>query len=289
MNRTVYILSFVMILLAATGCEKLGLYTQDKGELLASVADKDLYYDDVKGLFPAELTPTDSIAFLDSYIASWIRSEVKTLYAEQAMTDNEADIDEMVKNYRKSLITFKYESGYVQDHLDTVVTSKQIESYYNDNRSSFLLAGPVVKAAVARVPLQLRQAKKIENLFSGKSEQDWQDFIQFAQKNNIRVYDYMSDWIDFSVVLQHIPFSQENFDEFLRTKKFYEVEDDQFKYMMKIEGYKPTGDYSPLELESDKIRKILLNLRRAEIIKLLEDSLQRVAIDEKLVVNKFKK
>ncbi|MEG2319559.1 MAG: hypothetical protein RSC07_03740, partial [Mucinivorans sp.] len=81
----------------------------------------------------------------------------------------------------------------------------------------------------------------------------------------------------------HIPFSAKNFDEFLSTKSYYEVEDEDYKYMMVIEQYLPTGESSPVGLQSANIRKILLHDRRTALIMALQDSLLGEAKRDKLI------
>ena len=47
--------------------------------------------------------------------------------------------------------------------------------------------------------------------------------------------------------------------------------------MMAIDAFRPTGDYSPMERETENIRKIILNKRRQSLLTQLEDSLYTTA------------
>lgn len=260
-------------LLLVTSCNKLKLYNFDKGEVIATVGDKDLYASEIAGMIEPGLPAEDSLAALQTIVDAWVRKEIKTTAAETALSGHGQDIEEMVAQYRGALLTYKYEQEWLNDRLDTTVTAAQIEDYYNANRDGFRLAGPIVKARLARIPAGLRQSRKLEEMFRSEREEDRNDFMNICQKNQYRTEDFSTDWTDFSTVIQHIPFSQSNFDDFLRTRKYYEVEDDQYKYMMTIEAYRPTGDYSPMERETDNIRKIILNKRRQSLLAGLEDSL----------------
>lgn len=264
----------------ATGCNKLKLYSFDKGEVIASVGDKELYAADVAGLIEPGLPARDSLAALQAIVETWVRKEVKASAAEAALSDKAHDIDEMVNQYRGTLLTYKYEQEWLAGRLDTAVSAKQTEEYYTENRDGFRLAGPIVKARIARIPAGLRQGRKLEDMFRSERESDRADFLNICQKNQYRVDDFSSEWTDFSTVIQHIPFSQSNFDDFLRTRKYYEVEDDQYKYMMAVDAYRPTGDYSPMERETSNIRKIILNKRRQGLLQNMEDSLYHAAAKE---------
>lgn len=271
--NSLQITALLCAFLLVTGCNKLKLYNFDKGEVIASVGEHELHATDIAGMIEPGLPQADSLAALQSIVETWVRKEIKNAAAEAALSGHGRDIEEMVAQYRGALLTYKYEQQWLADRLDTMVTTTQIGDYYNANRDDFRLAGPIVKARIARIPAGLRQSRKLEDMFRSDRESDRSDFLNICQKNQYRVEDFSAEWTDFSTVIQRIPFSQSNFDDFLRTRKYYEVEDDQFKYMMVIDSYRPTGDYSPMERETDNIRKIILNKRRQMLLGTLEDSL----------------
>lgn len=263
------------------GCNNLKLYNFDRGEVLASVGDKTLYTSDIEGMIGTGLPEKDSLAMLGSIVDDWVKREIKIQAAAGSLTEKqEYDIEDMVDRYRDWLLGYMYEEEWIQGRMDTVVTDQQITDYYNENRDEFRLAGPIVKARVARIPAGLRQSKRLEEMFRSTQESDRQDFMNICQKNQYRFDDFSSEWTDFSTVIQIIPFSQSNFDEFLRKRNYYDVEDDQYKYMMAIDAFRPTGDYAPQERERGNIRKIILNKRRQELLGTLEDSLYRAAKEE---------
>lgn len=280
---TLRLLSLLVLGILASGCNQLNLYTEDKGEVLARMGEHELYANDITRLIEPGLPAKDSLAALQSLVDNWVRKEVKTAAAEAALSGHSDEIEAMVAQYRSSLVTYQYEQEWLSDRLDTTVTTEQIRAYYDDNRDAFRLAGPIVKARIVRLPSGLRQSRKLEEMFRSERETDRNDFLNICQKNQYQTNDFSSEWTDFSTVVRHIPFSQSNFDEFLRTRKYYDVEDDQYKYMMAIDAYRSTGDYSPMERETANIRKIILNKRRQTLLNTLEDSLYRAAQNQQLI------
>lgn len=279
-----FTLIFAAILLVS--CGKFGLYSGDNSAVLATVGDVELRAAELDHIYSGVITTEDSVSVRQAYVNSWVRNEVKRQAAEKAIEQqggSAAKIDNMVKQYRMQLITYKFENDFIASHVDTTITEEQIDTYYKANSDNFRLAGPLVKAVVVRLPSGLRQSKRLEDMFKKPNGDSKDEFLNICQKNNYRVDDFSSEWTDFSIVLQHIPFGQSNFDEFLKTKSYYEVADDDYKYMMRIEGYLPSGSLSPKQREKDNITKILHNLRRAELLKSLDDSLLNVAKSEKLI------
>ena len=282
LKHTVVLLAIALVLPLA-GCGKFSLYSSNKEDVIASVGEKQLFMTDIERMLTPEMSAEDSTAVINAVRTSWVRAQIKLQAAETALSDDERDIDALVEEYRTSLLIYKYETEYVDRTLDTSVTAQQINDYYGENRDNFRLAGPVVKARIVRLPAQLRQGKKLEELFKSPKEEEQYEFQNIAERNNYRTYDFTQQWVDFNSLLQYIPFSQTDIDGFLNSKKYYEVEDDQYKYLMKIESFRPTGDYSPLEKENENIRKILLNRRRNELLRALEDSLYNKAVGEHIM------
>lgn len=276
----------ILAIFALTACGKFGLYSGDSSAVMATVGDVELRSSTLEGIYRANMTKEDSAAVREQFIASWVLSEVKRQAAEQQIEGNDRNlvqIEQMVAEYRAKLLTHKFEQDYLATHIDTTITAQQIEAYYKANPDNFKLAGPLVKAIVVRIPSGLRQSKRLEDMFRKGKDAALDDFINICHKNNYRVDDFRDQWVDFSTVLQHIPFGKVNFDEFLKSKDSYEVTDDQFKYMMRIESHLLSGELSPIERETATISRILHNLRRSELLKALNDSLMQTAKSKKLI------
>lgn len=278
MNRLKIFFGISLLSLSLLSCGRFSLYDSDKGAVVVTVGKSTLYEDDLINIYTAQVTSEDSAAQRKMYIDMWVKNQVKQQQAEADMTQTMPEIDKMVATYRNTLIAHQYEEQFVGGRLDTVVTKEQMELYYKENIDDFRLAGPLVKARIARIPSGLRQSDKLAKMFYSKKESDVADFINICAKNDYKIVDYTKDWVEFSQVLHHIPFSNSDFDAFLKSKSAYEVEDDQYKYLLAVESYLLTGSNAPLESQVRNIRKILLHNRRADLIKSLDDSLFNVAM-----------
>lgn len=269
-------LSMMMGLFLLSGCGSFGLYDADSSAVVATVGDVELRESSLKDIYFSAATPEDSLALKEAFVNAWVLEEVRHQAAQREIEGDErswAMIESMVEQYRSNLLSYTFEQRYLAEHIDTTVTTKQIQKYYKDNSASFRLAGPLVKAIAVRIPAGLRQSRRLEAMFTKGDEEALDDFINICNKNNYPVYDYRDSWVDFRTVLQHIPFTRKNFDDFLRSRKHYDVTDDRYKYMMRIETFLPSGAVSPIERESGTITRILRNQRRGALINELNDSL----------------
>lgn len=269
------------------GCDNFHLYSSDSSAVVATVGDSELRESSLEGIYSGAIYAEDSLAQKRLAVNEWVLNEVKKQAAEEQIENgalSQALIDEMVEEYRRTLLIHSLEHNYLKNALDTVVSREQIEAYYKANKSSFLLAGPLVKAIVVRLPEDLRQSKKLEELFIKGDESELADFLNICAKNDYKVVDMRGDWVEFSAVLRHIPFPYTDFDAFLKKNKHYEITDSEYKYLLRVEAYLPTGTTSPMERERATIEKILRNLRRGDAIKEFNDSLLRAANIKELIV-----
>ena len=73
------------------------------------------------------------------FIEKWVRNQLLLNKAEINLTDEEKNVEQQIENYRSSLLIYAYEQSYLRQNLDTVVTDKEIEDYYKENQSNFIL------------------------------------------------------------------------------------------------------------------------------------------------------
>jgi hypothetical protein len=67
----------------------------------------------------------------------------------------------------------------------------------------------------------------------------------------------------------------------LRANPYYETSDDSYLYYLKVEEYRISDNVSPLEFVKDDIRNIILNKRKVELAKRLEDDVYTQAQQQK--------
>ena len=82
---------------------------------LAKVGDSYLYPSDMKMSLPSSNgLKQDSAEAAKKYVNNWVREMLLLQKAENNLTDDKKKFDKMVEDYRKSLITYQYESELVK-------------------------------------------------------------------------------------------------------------------------------------------------------------------------------
>jgi len=248
---------------------------------LAKVGDKSLLLSDIESVFTPGITRSDSVQLLESYVDMWIKQQLKAQEAERILKNDQQDIDRLVEEYRHSLLNYRLDQYYVNRMLDTTFTEGEIEAYYTEHRSDFILDRPIVKGEIVKLPANYRQQAKLKELMMSNREADRQDFLDICLKNNFTRQEFTT-WTDFSKFATQLPGRQD--DAIVKKEDVQEIASDSDRYFFRIAAFRQAGDVIPLERVSSVIRRVLYNQRRSEIVRWYEDSIYQAALQNKMLI-----
>jgi hypothetical protein len=247
---------------------------------VARVNSAYLYKDELSVILNQAASREDSAARVDAYIESWIRKQLLIQEASKKININEAEVERKILDYRYSLIAYEYQSQYVKQHLDTVVATAEIEEYYKNNIDNFILKQNIVRATYIKVPKNAPQAKKIKDLIFSTHEKDVSDLKQFCLSFSLAYHLADSSWMVFDELVRNSPLVEiPNKVQFLKSNPYYEVEDENYSYFLKVAEYRISDNVSPLEFVRDEITNIILNKRKVELARKLEDEVYNHALE----------
>jgi hypothetical protein len=281
MNRNQFIGRFVMIIssilvLSSPGCHKFDKHPAQQP--LARVGEKYLYPADVRDIFPSNLPENDSILIINNFIDKWIKKQLLLQKAELNLSDEQKDVSSQIDEYRSSLLIFKYEQSLIKQKLDTVIFPWEIEEYYTENSSNFLLDNTIVKALFIKLPSDAPNLNLLRQLYRSEDEEDIQQLesycYQFANK-----YDFFDDnWIPFSRIQVELPQEISNPDRYLRYNKYFEQQDSIYRYFVYLRDFRATSEEAPLEYIKNNIKSIILNKRKVQFLNEMENDIYNDAL-----------
>ncbi len=272
MHKKYWILLLVVFVLSITQSCDFGK-SKDNRVPVAKVHNKYLYVNDIKDIFPKNISPSDSLQILTTYIDRWIRKQLMLNRAEKNLTDEQKNVTQQIEDYRSSLLIFKYEQEYIRQKLDTIIKFSEIENFYNENNSNFILNESIVKALYIKIRLDDPYYEKIRGLYRSNKEDDIKTLDNLAYQVALK-YDYFNErWIPFSLIANELPVTITNPDSYLSNTKFIEQTDGIFAYLVNVREVVLRGSISPLGYEKENIRSILLNKRRQRLIIDLESKI----------------
>jgi hypothetical protein len=270
----------LIVVLLLSACTR--LFQSDQGDrIVARANDKYLHLSELEEKIPDGLPERDSITLAENYITKWIQQEILIQKAKETLESDEQDFSKQLEEYRNSLLLFTLEQKLVNQYLDTVVTQQEIEEYFAQNRSQFELKGNIVKFDFIKITKRSRHLREFRRLLKSSAPGDVLVLEGYAEKNATD-YWFAREWVSMNDLLDVMPLEVDNQALFLRRTNYAETEDELYIYIVRINDYKTADSISPLEFEKEKIRNIILNGRKINLIeKKRQDFIDQAFKDDK--------
>ncbi|MEX2336848.1 MAG: peptidylprolyl isomerase [Fulvivirga sp.] len=257
---------------------------QDKrnSEPVARVRDQHLYAEDLEGIAPAGMDKEDSTARVQRFINTWIRKQLLIQEAAKKIEFDEAEIERKMLDYRYSLMGYEYQSYYISKKLNVEVSDAEIEKYYQDNIDNFVLKQNIIRGKFIKIPKGAPKIEKVKSLLLSKDEEAHEELNAYSLSFATQYQLDDSVWMIFDEVIKNSPMAEiPNKMHFLKGQDFIELSDDQFLYFLKIVEYRISDNVSPLEFVKDGIKNIIINKRKVELAKQLEEEVYEKATKNK--------
>lgn len=274
---------FLGIAFSAVSCDFLFAPKMPDG-VIARVGDTYLYQEDIYEMYTNDMSPEDSIAFVQSYIDNWAAKRLLLGKAKINLPEDKvAEFDRLVANYRTDLYTLAYKEALVQNALDTAVTQEALMLYYEEEKENFKLKEKLIQIRFVSLPPQYSEVAQVAQRMRRFNQADTRYLdsisIQFRALN---LND--STWVRASRVLTELPaLANVNAQRYLNNSQFFEIQDSIGVYLGKVTGVLEVNDIAPLSFVKPKIKQVLLNRRRLEALKKLEIEI----VDEAIKKNEF--
>ena len=262
--KQLFVFSAVVLLLSSC-------FNNKEGRIIASVNEKDLMLEEVLEEMPIQIE--DSSFFVERYMNDWIRKQLMIYHAEINLSSAIQNYDKQIKEYRASLLIYAYQQELINQNFDTSISLKQVTDYYNQYKDEFKLSKNIFKGRFIVVD---RSAPKLINLnkwYKSNKESSLEDLNDYCQQFAKEYYLEDDRWQYFSIFNQKLPEYIIEESYFLENTKGVVFEDDNLRYYVFIKDYLINGSISPLQMEQEKIKNVLLNKNKIEYLKQLEDEL----------------
>jgi hypothetical protein len=286
MIRTAAFGCCLVLALLTSGCDLIRMKqneeTQASRKSVARVQDTYLYQDELAGIVTENLSKEDSLARVTAYINSWVRKQLLIGEARKTININEAEVERKVLDYRYSLIGYEYQNFYIKQNLDENVSDAEIAEYYKAHTDNFILKQNIVRGSFIIVPRSAPRTNRVKELMFSRKEKDIAELRSYCLSFSSAYHLPDSLWMEFDKLVVGSPLAEiPNKVQFLKTNPYYETSDTESLYFLKIDEYKISDNISPLEFVSGEIRNIILNKRKVELAKKLEDDVYENAAKRK--------
>lgn len=264
----------ILCLLFITSCHS------DKYDkpVVARVGERYFTEEQLKEAIPNNLTAEDSAEMAQSIIQSWMNRELLFDKSQFNLDQSQLTIEEQVEQYRKELYIFEFEKALLNQKLDTIVREAEIAQFYYDNPDIFQLNDYILKVRYMKVKPNSPDLEKVEKWMLDKSNVDAEEKLEdYCHKYAVKCF-YDSNWVYLNDLLRELPIEVYNKEAFLRSGKQVKFNDDEHLYILTILDLQSKNTLSPLELEKTRIRNLILNKRKIDLLNTIRKSIYRDAI-----------
>lgn len=263
MNRLAVLIG-ISFLLLLQGCDF--FEKKSKEVVVAECYGKYLYASDLQGIVPEGTATLDSIQRINTFIDSWIQRQVLLHQAETNLSKEKLNLEKQLEEYRNSLVLYAYESQLIEQKLDTVVSEDEIIEFYEQNKEDFQLRTTMVRAAYVIVKEDSKQIAAFEKLMNDKDTLMLQNLDVLATYYAEKSYLDVDHWIRLDELTNIVPIEILNVESFLKKNKFVRLDSDDYVYMVRFEEYLLEESISPLEMQYNNIKNVILTHRKKALL-----------------------
>lgn len=257
----------------------------NRGELLASVGDEELYRADLNFLFAHNrYSYDDSIQLVQNYISGWVNEQILVQEANKSDKIDFDVIEQRVQNFRNDLLIYELESILLEERLDTNVTEKEIKDYYLNNQKEFQLNDYLVKVLYVKIPVDAPDIDRVAQWYKLAKPGDLGEIELYSKIYATNFYYDADNWIYFDDILKEIPLQDINKDKFILKRSKIRFEEGGYQYFLNVMDYKLKNSISPLSFERTNIKDRILNSR----VRKLREEISNEIIEKAYAENDIK-
>ena len=254
----------------------------EQREAIARVNENYLYKEDIQSLVGENTTEEDSILLVNNFITRWATQQLLIDKAKYNLSmKQQQEFDELVRNYKNELYTKAYADALVLKQLDTSLNKNEIKNYYEEHLESFKLNEDLVKLRYININKNSLDFDEIKKKFIRFNEKDKIELDRIALQ--FKGYNFNdSVWVNTKSVFDKIgPLNDTNKSQLLKKSNYLQLEDSLEVYLVYVNDVLLKNEQAPLEYATSTIQQVILNRRKANLVKQLEKDITRDAIENK--------
>jgi len=246
---------------------------------VARVGNQYLYQSDLSTIVNKEMSPEDSLEACNFFVSDWVKNRLVLEKSYEYLPDNLKEIKRQAKEYEESLMVFLYETKLIQQNLDTLVSTEEIEDYYAANKDNFVLRKAIVNSRYFILKSESPEIDSLRYWFKNANDindEKLSDYgFQYASK-----FSADGEWFELEEFAKRFPLQTENVKSFVLDNEFIELSDKDKLYVVHIDQFIDTGKIAPLDYRKNEIEKIIIKRRKLSYGKELREKIFEDALNK---------
>ncbi|MFK8006219.1 MAG: hypothetical protein AB8H03_07605 [Saprospiraceae bacterium] len=227
---------------------------------LAKVFSKKLFLSELEGMVPGGATPEDSTKIINAEVERWTRETLLMLEAEKNIPAD-LNIDELVRDYRMSLIRHNYEQFLVETQLDSIISNQEISAYYEKNKEQYQLQSSILRCFLIKVPKSSPNLDQLRSWWQSSNNEDTNKMKDYATQNASFYMLEKDTWYQQSDLRAQLPQGTN-----LNPNQDLNQSDENHFYFLKVFEKKSRKQLAPLGYIEDQIKKVILHKRKMVLL-----------------------
>ena len=270
---------FLLLILLVSSCQ---LKEVSSDKIVARVYNHYLYASEINEHIRENLSSADSASMAKNYINAWVKEQLLLQKAVFNLNPyQQASLERLIRQYRNDIFIKTYQEEWLKSRMDTLVTSQEIEAYYDENKQNFKLHQDLVRGRYVQLPLTNFNKASVSRALRrfNESDRNYLDSISL-QFNSADLND--SVWFRPQAFFNRINRSSlKEYDRYLKSKRFFEIEDSIDLYLIFVKEVRRRNEIAPLSHINPTLKQILLNKRKLETMRQFNNDILEEAIQNK--------
>lgn len=277
-----------ILLVAVCSCKVVNTLTDTanelfRGEVVARAGDHVLHLSELEQYIPQGVSSEDSTKLARQYIDAWAQDLLLLDMAEEQLSPSEKDVTNELEDYRRTLLKYRYEQLYINQRLDTLITTEEVNAFYKENSALFRLERPIVKARYLLIPADAKSIKNLRRLMSSEDETEVMEAASLASTSAIKYVDQADTWMDALSLAREMGMDYQKLLSGIRNQFMEYTDENGILHLAYLAEQVPEGKTAPLEYCEDRIRELILSGRKHT----LEESLEQDVLEDARKNNKY--
>lgn len=250
--------------------------------MVAELGPHKMFRTELEGVTNLAVDNEDSARMADAYIRQWATD---ILFYEKARAREDAELEALVDDYRRSLYVHRYEEKLLERKMPQYVSDGNVRSFYEANKDLYLLHEDIIKGVLMIVPQDAPHTEKVKKWLQSP-EENIEHIEKYAYHYASGYQLFTREWVSGNRILARMPVTEANFSRRVKNNDYIELRDSTAIYMLQITDIHLVGEPMPLDYAEPQIRAAILQKRQVDFIRNYRDELYEDALDRKLKIKK---
>lgn len=250
----------------------------EEREVICRFNDTPLFADELQQVIPEGLGAQDSTLIAERYIRNWLTEQAVLFQAENSLSPEEMDFTEALEQHREVLLTHAYEEALIRERLDTAVVEREMYAFYQQNRDLFTLREPVFQVRYCELDSGNWSRSEFRTMFRDTTDASQETLEAFCVRYRGGCFLDDERWVSWTDLQQRLPLDAGRQGQLLKKDKTVELQVGNRLFFLTIRGFMPVGVPGPYALQKDRIRGLIINQRKAELLAQMRQEVYRQAI-----------